>query len=163
MFALYKQAIKEGCCSILRELLNIIYQYSELEFTGVGARLDCLDTMNVWIEAEVLDIIQSSQGVYIRYCGWSSTWNEWIDIHSTRFAPLYSFSPSDEVAGFATFLYPKKEPSEENKQRRISRFIKNPYNDYDFSFESVVHAYEQCGWYSRPNNIRDFLANLGRS
>lgn len=50
----------------------------------VGDLLDCLDSVNKWCPAQVVDI---SNGKYrIHFTGWSDKWNEWIDQDSDRLA-----------------------------------------------------------------------------
>jgi len=47
-----------------------------------GAKLDCLDTVGSWLPAEIL------QRVLIHYIGWEAHYDEWIDKHSQRLAPM---------------------------------------------------------------------------
>lgn len=156
LFHLHKQVIATGCSGLFQDLLNIIYQYGGLDFIMVGTRLDCLDTFGIWFEAEVMDV--QKQLIYIQYIGWAERWNEWIDtvIKRARLAPLYSFSPSDEASvGYCDRVV--EEPSEQNKRRRIMRFVKNPFNKYDYDEQLVQLAHKVVGWYSRPSHILDFL------
>lgn len=52
--------------------------------------MDVKDTINHWLEAEVIDIDQENKKVLIHYNEWSSRWDEWIDFDSTRIAPFRS-------------------------------------------------------------------------
>lgn len=51
-----------------------------------GQWIDCLDTVNHWLESTILDVNEDE--VYVHYNGWSNSWNEWINKHSNRLAPF---------------------------------------------------------------------------
>lgn len=60
----------------------------------IGQWVDVLDTVEQWLEAQVVDIsitAQSSQ-VYVHYSGWPSQWDEWIDSSSQRIQPFHSYT-----------------------------------------------------------------------
>jgi len=164
-FLLQKQAIAKACDVLFLDLLNIVYQYDGLDPTVPGTRLDCLDTFGMWFESEVLHLY--NREIYVSYIGWSSKWNEWIHTvtQSARLAPLYSQSPSDEAGVFSTdgdLDTIGKQPSEENKRRRIMRFVKNPYNKNDCSEAVVLEAYNALGWYIKPTRIAEFIEDTTR-
>ena len=50
----------------------------------VGKKLDARDSVNSWCSASVVQVAASR--VLIRYDGWSSKWDEWIEITSDRYA-----------------------------------------------------------------------------
>jgi len=47
-----------------------------------GQWVDVKDTINEWLEAQVIDIKDSK--AFIHYNGWGSRWDEWIDMDSDR-------------------------------------------------------------------------------
>lgn len=59
-------------------------------YFAVGQWIDCLDTIEQWLEATVLKI--SGEYVYIHYNGWPDRWNEWLHVNSPRIAPFRSRS-----------------------------------------------------------------------
>lgn len=76
-----------------------------------GQWVDVKDTVDQWLEAQVIDIAHTATGskVYIHYNGWPSRWDEWIDINSPRIqffkthtyqslaSPMYSPHPVSQV------------------------------------------------------------------
>lgn len=72
---------------------NIGFDNKERKF-AVGQWVDVLDTVEQWLEAQVLEIATTSQGVlvYIHYSGWPAQWDEWIDSGSSRIQPFHSFT-----------------------------------------------------------------------
>jgi hypothetical protein len=56
----------------------------------VGDQLDALDTRNLWLEAEVVDINPDIGQIYIHYTGWSQRWDIWISESSERIGPYRS-------------------------------------------------------------------------
>ena len=52
----------------------------------VGEWVDCLDTANKWLCAQVLQVEGSK--AYVRYSGWSEKWNEWQDMSSPKILKL---------------------------------------------------------------------------
>ena len=67
---------------------------------AVGQWVDVLDTVEQWLEAQILEIASTSQGtqVYVHYSGWPSQWDEWIDASSSRIQPLHSFTSQSITA-----------------------------------------------------------------
>ena len=51
-----------------------------------GQWVDVKDTVDQWLEAQIVDIRQGSNGpqAYIHYNGWPNRWDEWIDVNSPR-------------------------------------------------------------------------------
>lgn len=56
----------------------------------VGQWVDVKDTVEQWLEAQVLSISENNRGqqVYVHYNGWPSHWDEWIETKSNRIAPF---------------------------------------------------------------------------
>jgi len=54
----------------------------------VGMRVDALDTVNRWAEAEVLELDAGEREVLVSYVYWPSEWNEWLPVRSDVIAPL---------------------------------------------------------------------------
>jgi hypothetical protein len=51
---------------------------------NIGDWVDCMDQVNAWCKAKVVDANASE--VRVNYSGWSSRWDQWIVRHSTRLA-----------------------------------------------------------------------------
>lgn len=50
----------------------------------LGQWVDVLDTVNQWLEAQVVEVREADQMVYINYNGWASRWDEWLECSSPR-------------------------------------------------------------------------------
>lgn len=53
-----------------------------------GQWIDVKDTVDQWLEAQVLEVKDDSSAVYIHYNGWGARWNEWIPMNSPRIMPF---------------------------------------------------------------------------
>jgi len=50
------------------------------EFFVVGEHVDCLDTVNKWCNAEVLQTDAANGRVFVHYTGFASKYDEWVDV-----------------------------------------------------------------------------------
>lgn len=57
---------------------------------AVGQWVDVKDTVDQWLEAQVIDLLSTEAGltVKVHYNGWPSRWDEWLDAASPRIQPL---------------------------------------------------------------------------
>ena len=46
------------------------------------------DTIEQWLEAEVIDVNKSEKMIFVHYNGWGTRWDEWISMNSPRIAPF---------------------------------------------------------------------------
>jgi hypothetical protein len=55
-----------------------------------GQWVDVLDTVEQWLEAQVIETMQSPTGpkAFVHYIGWPDRWDEWIHFDSPRIMPL---------------------------------------------------------------------------
>eukprot|EP00457_Paulinella_chromatophora_P000063 gb/GEZN01000063.1/.p1 GENE.gb/GEZN01000063.1/~~gb/GEZN01000063.1/.p1 ORF type:complete len:2729 (+),score=457.52 gb/GEZN01000063.1/:65-8188(+) len=61
----------------------------------VGDKVDCKDTMQSWLVAEIIEIREKPHGedeIKIHYVGWPSRWDEWIERTSDRVSPLATYT-----------------------------------------------------------------------
>ncbi|KAL4511644.1 hypothetical protein ABPG72_012489 [Tetrahymena utriculariae] len=61
------------------------FDFSKRQFK-IGQWVDVKDTINQWLEAQIIKINEVEQKVFIHYNGWGTRWDEWIDIKSERIA-----------------------------------------------------------------------------
>lgn len=56
----------------------------------VGLWIDVKDTVDQWLEAQVIQLQDSDSGklAYVHYNGWPSRWDEWIEVGSPRIQPF---------------------------------------------------------------------------
>jgi Ubiquitin family len=59
-----------------------------------GQWVDVLDTVDQWLEAQILEVATTFQGnfVFIHYNGWPSQWDEWVESSSARIQPFHSYT-----------------------------------------------------------------------
>jgi hypothetical protein len=75
--------------SVSNDVIKLISEYAR-EGYEVGDRIDAQDIHGKWYPSEIMDL--SLLKVKVRYDGWSSKWDEWIDLDSGRIAEVYSHS-----------------------------------------------------------------------
>ena len=51
-----------------------------------GQWVDVKDTIDQWLEAQVIDV--QGNKAYVHYNGWGNRWDEWIDMTSNRIKPF---------------------------------------------------------------------------
>ena len=51
-----------------------------------GQWIDVKDTIDQWLEAQVIDVLDNK--VYVHYNGWGTRWDEWIEMESNRIMPF---------------------------------------------------------------------------
>lgn len=52
----------------------------------VGQWVDCLDTVNQWLEATIIEVSSDEQQVKVHYNGWGTRWDETLEVNSARLA-----------------------------------------------------------------------------
>ena len=55
-----------------------------------GQRVDVLDTVKKWAEAEVVRVDDAARRLLVTYTYWSDKWDEWLPAESPRIAPFGS-------------------------------------------------------------------------
>ena len=66
-----------------------------------GQWVDVKDTINQWLEAQIIDI--NDDKAYVHYNGWGTRWDEWIEIKSPR---ITVFRTHTIQAATSTYLSP---------------------------------------------------------
>ena len=69
----------------------------------LGQWLDVKDTIEQWLEAEVIDIDINEKKVYVHYNGWGRRWDEWICMNSPRLAIFRTHTVQN---GYSMYLSP---------------------------------------------------------
>ena len=96
----------EAVTSNLSNVLNVSRRVEDQETwrasLQVGSECDACDAENEWITVTILNI--NGTQVKIHYNGWSSTWDEWLDISSERLQPLHSRVCSSSSTNVANHL-----------------------------------------------------------
>ena len=85
----------------------------------IGQWVDVKDTIDQWLEAEVINV--RGDEVYVHYNGWGYRWDEWLKMNSDRIAP---FRTHTVQSPYTTYMSP------------------NPYHvldgDHSCNFENVT-------------------------
>ena len=55
-----------------------------------GQRVDVLDTVNKWAEADVVKVDSERRRIKVAYVGWSARWDEWLQWDDDRVSPHHS-------------------------------------------------------------------------
>ena len=55
-----------------------------------GQRVDVLDTVNKWAEADIVKVDPASRRIKVAYVGWSARWDEWLSWDDERVSPHHS-------------------------------------------------------------------------
>lgn len=120
------EAISQNLTTIeqLFEHRQMKLEYPLFPFKSIGRKfklgqwVDVKDTIDQWLEAEIIDI--SDNQAYVHYNGWGARWDEWIDFNSPRISwfrtktvqpgatPYLSPVPAQNLSGTALKLAPPK-------------------------------------------------------
>ncbi len=68
---------------------GIPFDFKERELK-LGQWIDVKDTIDQWLEAEVIDVNKEEKRVLVHYNGWGRRWDEWLDMKSRKIAPFRS-------------------------------------------------------------------------
>ena len=108
-----------------REIINTHtitpFDYSNFKYEP-GQWLDAKDTIDQWIEAQVVQVRNNE--AYIHYNGWGVRWDEYIDFSSPRLAPFKTYSINHNNASCYSSPYPAIIPDAnlEQLQRNLDTF-----------------------------------------
>lgn len=73
-----------------------------------GQWVDVKDTINHWLEAQIIDI-RDNNSVLIHYNGWGTRWDEYIDIASDRIRPFRFYTKQTRFTNYLS-PYPDHKP-----------------------------------------------------
>lgn len=111
------------------------FSTSERKFE-LGQWIDVQDTIDQWLEAQVID--KNTSQVYVHYNGWGSRWDEWIDNGSHRIAP---FRTHTVQSAQSSTLSPCPAQAVDGDASRIP-VIEQDYNEM---FEAVGNLLMEAG------------------
>lgn len=119
----------------------------------IGQWVDVKDTIDQWLEAQVIDI--KDNRVYIHYNGWGTRWDEWIDMDSDRIMPFRYYTKQTTISNYNT-PFPNVKPD-----ANVNVYNQNDLNQqhqfYDF-FNDLDNCLNQCKkFYEKINENREFI------
>ena len=146
------QCLLQYIPQLIDNLVQIVQDYCVIKAV-VGMHVDSLDTSEMWLEAEILST-DLDERAYIHYIGYSPRYDKWIhlQLEAHRLALVSTFTPWDEASCLLRPELRLSAPSDENKARRIARFVATGWHEQD-----VVNVYEHLGWYTEPHVILTYL------
>jgi hypothetical protein len=74
-------------------------KYMKINNFEEGMLIDCLDTVNRWYAADVLDVDKSNNRIRVDFHGWGKKYREWIIIPSNRIAPHKFYGGFSKITG----------------------------------------------------------------
>lgn len=89
-----------------------------------GQWLDAQDSIDQWLEAQVIQVNNEKSEVYIHYNGWGARWDEWLNFSSPRLAPFKTYSINTNPGCYSS-PYPSIVPDVhiDNLQRSIDPYF----------------------------------------
>ena len=126
------------------------YDFSKFKYEP-GQWLDVKDTIDQWIEAQVIHV--RGNEAFIHYNGWGTRWDEYIDFSSSRIAPFKTYSVNNNPGGCFSSPYPSIVPDAggiEPLQRSLETFyyIDKAYgfiNEVKKNIEDLYKIKKKCG------------------
>mmetsp|Transcript_34417 Transcript_34417/g.60331 ORF Transcript_34417/g.60331 Transcript_34417/m.60331 type:complete len:446 (-) Transcript_34417:4366-5703(-) len=88
----------------------------------VGQWVDVKDTVDQWLEAQVIDLRSENCLAFIHYNGWPEHWDEWIQVNSPRIQPLRTHTVQPLTSSMSSPL-PSVPPD--------ANGLSEPYTDLD--------------------------------
>jgi len=82
---------------ILQNKTIVPYDFSKSKYE-VGQWVDVKDTIDQWLEAQVIQVRNNQ--AYVHYNGWGTRWDEWIDFSSPRIANFKTYTMQSPTTMF---------------------------------------------------------------
>ena len=116
-----------------------------------GQWVDVKDTVDQWLDAQVMDVKPDNSEVFIHYIGWAERWDEWIPMNSPRIMP-FRFHTRQSVINDYTSPFPNKKIEINNNS-----LINNISNDKN-NFLSIFNDIEEINQVT--NKINEKISKL---
>lgn len=100
----------------------------------IGQWVDVKDTVDQWLEAQVIELRSEHYLAYVHYNGWPDHWDEWIQVSSPRIQPLRTHTVQPITASMSS-------PSPSVPPDSIS--LSEPHGDLDQYFMQSCALIEQ--------------------
>eukprot|EP00826_Nyctotherus_ovalis_P042636 TRINITY_DN4412_c0_g1_i13.p2 TRINITY_DN4412_c0_g1~~TRINITY_DN4412_c0_g1_i13.p2 ORF type:complete len:320 (+),score=62.85 TRINITY_DN4412_c0_g1_i13:542-1501(+) len=107
----------------------------------VGQWVDVNDTMQQWLEAQIIGVMEDK--VRVHFNGWGTRWDEWIPINSPRIAPFRTYTVQSPLSPFLS-PYPGIEPDAQNPEVPST----------EVSYEDLLVKYLTCFDETRKMMVR---------
>ena len=119
--------------SVMQSKTIIPFDFSKVKYE-VGQWVDVKDTIDQWLEAQVIQVRNSQ--AYVHYNGWGTRWDEWIDFSSPRIAAFKTYTMQSPTSIFLS-PYPNVacDANVEPQHRSIDTFF---YMEKSIAFMSEI-------------------------
>jgi len=123
----------------------------------VGQWVDVKDTIDQWLEAQVIDI--KDNRVYIHYNGWGTRWDEWIEMDSIRIMPFRYFTKQTTFSNYNSPFPNVKPDANVNVYNQNDASQQQPYQHRFFDFFSdLSSSFDYCrSMFEKIDANRDFI------
>lgn len=130
----------------------------------VGQWVDVKDTIDQWLEAQVIDLKDNK--VYIHYNGWGTRWDEWIEMDSDRIMPFRYYTKQTTFSNYNS-PFPNVKPDanvnvyNQNQNQNLNeanQLQKHQHQFYDF-FSDLSSSFDYCkSIFEKINSNREFIS-----
>lgn len=103
----------------------------------LGQWLDVKDTIEQWLEAEVIDIDEVENKVFVHYNGWGRRWDEWITMNSPRLAIFRTHTVQN---GYSMYLSPVPVSTLDGDSTRLTQ----PKRNVDDILDQLIKQLDQA-------------------
>ena len=129
------------------------FQFSKRKLI-VGEWVDVKDTIDQWLEAQVIDIKENK--VYIHYNGWGTRWDEWIDMDSERIMPFRFYTKQTTFSNYNS-PFPNVKPDANVNVYNQNDSNQQQHQFYDF-FNDLNSSFNYCkDIFEKINENREFI------
>ena len=136
------------------------FEFNKVKYE-VGQWLDAKDSIDQWLEAQVVHVRNNQ--VFIHYNGCGVRWDEWIDFSSQRLAPFKTYSINANPGGCYSSPYPSVIPDAniEPLQRNLETFyyVEKAYS-YIGELQKTIEEMFKCRKRKTDNNSTVFIKFL---
>lgn len=124
----------------------------------VGQWVDVKDTIDQWLEAQVIDI--KDNRVYIHYNGWGTRWDEWIDMDSDRIMPFRYYTKQTTFSNYnCPFPNVKPDANVNIYNQNTNDANQQQHQFFDF-FNDLSSSFDYCrDIFEKINENRRFIRN----
>ena len=126
----------------------------------IGEWVDVKDTVENWLDAQVIDINESKKEVLIHYNGWNRRWDEWLPMNSPKIMP-FRYHTRQTVITEYTSPFPNKRPNilkfhEKNNDNFLEIFSEiKEVNNLVFNLVEKINENNNINFNIENNNINN--------
>jgi len=120
----------------------------------LGQWIDVKDTIDQWLEAQVIDL--KDDKVYVHYNGWGTRWDEWIEMKSDRIMPFRYYTKQRTFSNY-NCAFPNVKP---DANVNIYNTNDNSENQFYDIFSDIGNSFDSCKMlFEKIQENREYLKN----